>query len=196
MTRQRIIQESLELFAYYGYENTSLANIAEKVGIKKPSIYNHFENKQAIFLQVLHDVASREQDYFREQAGKIKSSSVQDHLYSIYQMYQQHMANSTEGLFFKRVTLFPPESFAEEIKRVFLTVEESLTTLIQPIFEQGKNENILRPLTSEMMTSAFYTLVDGLFLEENFYNTDVFEQRKQASWNVFWLGIQQPQKED
>ncbi|MBD2807322.1 helix-turn-helix transcriptional regulator, partial [Xenorhabdus sp. ZM] len=45
MTANRIKAVALSHFARYGYEGTSLANIAQEVGIKKPSIYAHFKGK-------------------------------------------------------------------------------------------------------------------------------------------------------
>ena len=47
-TRQEILDAALELFSAQGYEATSVSQLAEAVGIRKASLYSHFENKQAI----------------------------------------------------------------------------------------------------------------------------------------------------
>ena len=47
-TKQEILEASLELFAVQGFEATSISQIANAVGIRKASLYSHFENKQAI----------------------------------------------------------------------------------------------------------------------------------------------------
>ena len=47
-TKQQILDAALELFSVQGYEATSIAQLAEAVGIRKASLYSHFENKQAI----------------------------------------------------------------------------------------------------------------------------------------------------
>ena len=47
-TRQEILDAALELFSVQGYEATSISQLAEAVGIRKASLYSHFENKQAI----------------------------------------------------------------------------------------------------------------------------------------------------
>ena len=47
-TRQEILDAALDLFSTQGYEATSISQIAEAVGIRKASLYSHFENKQAI----------------------------------------------------------------------------------------------------------------------------------------------------
>ncbi len=48
-TKQRILDEALTLFSERGYANVFVNDIAEKVGIKAPSLYKHYKNKQAIF---------------------------------------------------------------------------------------------------------------------------------------------------
>lgn len=47
-TKQEILEASLELFSVQGFEATSISQIAGAVGIRKASLYSHFENKQAI----------------------------------------------------------------------------------------------------------------------------------------------------
>ena len=41
-TKQRILEKSLELFSTKGYDSVSVGEIAKAVGIKAPSLYNHF----------------------------------------------------------------------------------------------------------------------------------------------------------
>ena len=52
-TRQRILDVAEGLFGESGYDNTSLRDVAEGVGIKEPGIYNHFRNKEALYRDVL-----------------------------------------------------------------------------------------------------------------------------------------------
>jgi len=47
-TKDKIFSTALRLFAINGYENVSVRTIADVVGIKVSSIYNHFENKEQI----------------------------------------------------------------------------------------------------------------------------------------------------
>ena len=46
-TKQRILDKALELFSAKGYDSVSVGEIAKAVGIKAPSLYNHFPSKQA-----------------------------------------------------------------------------------------------------------------------------------------------------
>ena len=50
--KQEIAEKALELFSIYGYEATSLSMIAEAVGIRKASLFNHYSGKQAILDEI------------------------------------------------------------------------------------------------------------------------------------------------
>lgn len=58
-TKREIIEKALELFAERGYDAVSVGEIASAVGIKAPSLYNHYKSKQAIFEAIVEDTAAR-----------------------------------------------------------------------------------------------------------------------------------------
>ena len=55
-TKQEILEAALELFSVRGFEATSISQIADAVGIRKASLYSHFESKQAILDELVKDV--------------------------------------------------------------------------------------------------------------------------------------------
>ena len=58
-TKQRILDKALELFSAQGYDAVSMGQIAAAVGIKAPSLYNHFPGKQAIFDALVASTAAQ-----------------------------------------------------------------------------------------------------------------------------------------
>lgn len=60
-TKEQILAASLDLFSVNGYEATSIAQIADAVGVRKASLYSHFAGKQDI-LDTLIEQLTKEYD--------------------------------------------------------------------------------------------------------------------------------------
>ncbi|MDD4080193.1 MAG: TetR/AcrR family transcriptional regulator [Eubacteriales bacterium] len=67
-TKQRILDEALDLFATHGYDGVTVAQIAHAVKIKTPSLYKHYKSKQDIFDAILEEIADR----YKKRAESIK----------------------------------------------------------------------------------------------------------------------------
>ncbi len=57
--RGRILEKAARLFASKGVEGTSLQEISDAVGVRKPSVLHHFPSKEALHAGVLRDVLAR-----------------------------------------------------------------------------------------------------------------------------------------
>ncbi len=55
-TRERILDVAEGLFADRGFDGTTLRDVAGGVGIRTPSLYNHFPSKEALYAAVLERV--------------------------------------------------------------------------------------------------------------------------------------------
>ena len=63
-TKERILEEALTLFAQGGYDGTSVDQIAERVGIKAPSLYKHYKGKEDILNAIIDAAETRYEEYF------------------------------------------------------------------------------------------------------------------------------------
>lgn len=67
-TKEKISEEALALFSQNGYDGTSVEQIAEKVGIKAPSLYKHFKGKE----DILNAIIDSAEIYYEESFGSEK----------------------------------------------------------------------------------------------------------------------------
>jgi TetR/AcrR family transcriptional regulator len=70
-TAERILDAAEDLFAEKGYSATSLGDVADRVGIRSPSLYNHFKNKEALYGAVLERLL----DWFSQPLAELTGSS-------------------------------------------------------------------------------------------------------------------------
>ncbi|WP_051052807.1 DUF559 domain-containing protein [Fulvivirga imtechensis] len=84
-TREKIIQQSAELFNIYGYHGCSLSHIMEATKLKKGGIYNHFKNKDEIAVEAFNYNYNRMLKRFRDRLDYDKTCL--DKLYSVIDVY-------------------------------------------------------------------------------------------------------------
>lgn len=80
-TKEKILQISIEKISKKGYDNVSIRSIAQDVGIKESSIYNHYKNKEDILDKILKKFL----DILEETS--LESSDLKKNLDNIEQLY-------------------------------------------------------------------------------------------------------------
>ncbi len=67
---QRILAAALRVFSSQGYSGAVLDHIAAEAGVSKPTLYQYFGNKEALFSAVLDDATGQILQPFTKTAGK------------------------------------------------------------------------------------------------------------------------------
>lgn len=116
-TKQKILDKALELFAAQGYDSVSVGEIAKAVGIKAPSLYNHFLSKQAIFDAIVESTA----ELYEADTGKIDI-----HVQDVKQDIPVFTKITVDALFEKVRQIFEYSLHNETISRFrrMMTIEQ------------------------------------------------------------------------
>lgn len=116
-TKKRILDEALTLFSENGYGNVYVAQIAEAVGIKAPSLYKHYKSKQDIFNAILDEMKKS----YDKQASMLNISgedAVSDaEVYS--DIGEDELVRMATGLFL----YFLHDDYAQKFRKM-LTIEQ------------------------------------------------------------------------
>ena len=64
--REQILDVALEVLGRAGYHGASMNDIAEAAGVTKPLLYQHFDSKRALYLELVGSVS----DTMLEAIGK------------------------------------------------------------------------------------------------------------------------------
>lgn len=189
MTANRIKSVALSHFARYGYEGTSLANIAQDVGIKKPSIYAHFKGKEELYFICLEEALQKDLQFFKQYVTNPENTPFGDFLFRLLKDYGHRFQEGIETMFWLRTSFFPPDAFREQIVEKANAYIENIGQLLVPIFEQAKEKKELCNIEVAEAVAAYLCLIDGLMVEFLFAGVQPFENRLHASWKVFWRGL-------
>ncbi|MGN0610601.1 MAG: TetR/AcrR family transcriptional regulator [Ruminiclostridium sp.] len=116
-TKKRILDEALTLFSEKGYGNVYVAQIAEAVGIKAPSLYKHYKSKQDIFNAILDEMKKS----YDKQASMLNISG--DDAVSDAEVYsdigEDELVRMATGLFL----YFLHDDYAQKFRKM-LTIEQ------------------------------------------------------------------------
>jgi AcrR family transcriptional regulator len=77
VSRERVLRTSCELFAERGYRGTSMKDVAEALGVRAPSLYNHVSSKQQILFAIMETAMDRALGALEEALTGVDDVSVQ-----------------------------------------------------------------------------------------------------------------------
>ncbi|WP_028394001.1 TetR/AcrR family transcriptional regulator [Bacillus cihuensis] len=190
MRADKIKQVAMDLFAKKGYEGTSLVDIAEAVGIKKPSIYGHYSGKDELFLQIVKDVFDEETKnmyHFFEENAKLPLESK---LYRILYQYKDRYGEDERLRFLVRMLFFPPAHLQEEVVTVYVyPFLDCWENQLVGLFKQAALENQISQIDPKLAASAFMGVMDAVMVEIVYSDPVRFLKRLNASWPMYWLAL-------
>lgn len=137
-TKSKIFDNAIELFMTKGFNDVSLRDIAEKVGIRQSTIYNHFKSKQEI-LDTVYEFYSyyyqKDRISLKDMETVMRQESLLDIMdcisYDFKEEYAKKMADITK-IIFQRVAI---DDRAREIgKALFL---DSGIKYVEEVFNMG-----------------------------------------------------------
>ncbi|MGZ9586348.1 TetR/AcrR family transcriptional regulator [Paenibacillus marinisediminis] len=189
MTAHHIRQVALAHFAQYGYDGTSLSKIADEVGIKKPSIYAHYASKEDLFLQVVQLVFDQElltaSQFFKEHRGQPLEWQMNTFLYSYLKRYEQQ----SEIKFMIRMSLFPPAALEKQVMKRVNAFLDQLEHDLVPIIILALQSGEIAAVQPEQAATAFMCMLDGLYAELLYGDTERFKRKLDRSWYIYWRGL-------
>jgi AcrR family transcriptional regulator len=179
-TKIKIMNSTFELFAKKGVSFT-LTEVAKEVGIKKASIYAHFESKENL-LKVIIDKEIKE--YFFE------INQENNDLKKIFYGFLGYFNNShIKLLFWKRLLLLPPESIEYSIiERVHQLSEDRFQIVKNLIIVEAQKGNIIED-SEDTICFMFFSMIHGLLSSELIYHPYNINEHYDKIWNQFWTSI-------
>ncbi|WP_078392938.1 TetR/AcrR family transcriptional regulator [Shouchella patagoniensis] len=189
-TKEKILAESMELFAVNGYEGTSMAKIAEKVGIKKPSLYAHYKSKEALFIDINKKMADEYVEFVKTSLES-ESNNIETLLFNSMKIHLQDLAqNDTSLQFYNRFIQYPPQGLEEQLATSAEESDKQARAIVEEVIARGQEANeITNELDAANIAHTYFYLIDGLANETTFYTLEEVERHLETVWAVYWRGI-------
>src|SRR5689334_8904863 len=133
-TRSRVQKVALELFAEHGYQQTSLREIAERLGVTKAALYYHFKSKEDIVRSFTEDYAAELDALLIWGAGQPRSPATRTALLTRYSDIVQQRLGVLRFLEQNQAAVhhLMSDNGARDNKRMFREQFEKLRDLLAP----------------------------------------------------------------
>jgi AcrR family transcriptional regulator len=148
--REEVLRAASELFLEKGYEATSTADIAERLGIRRASIYYYLETKEGLLFELMENVYSG----FLVAAEEIRRAdgSASERL---RRLIRKHVSYLLENLVPTTLYLTEFRSLTPEHLAVVARQEEAYRRAVRELVEQAQREGSVRPeVDPEIATMA------------------------------------------
>jgi AcrR family transcriptional regulator len=182
--KEEILDVATRLFAERGYEGTSMNDVAERVGMRKASLFYHFATKDALYEAVLDRLVARLQDAL--EAVYAGSGTYADRLDAVNDTVVKVLGTHPYAarLLMREAMDWGPVMRGKLLERV-LVVLEAGTAWVRAGQQEGTfNEGDPKQVVLSALSVHFLPFALGQ-LVERFTGTDVFdpqfvEERRRA----------------
>lgn len=166
-----ILQAAEDTFAEKGYYETSMDEIAARVGIAKGTVYLHFPSKEALIIEIFIREMERllqkaDEVLVSEQTAREKLSTLLRFMYKdIHRKKSRLLSSAYNGVDLKRL-------LSENGNRTH-ELWERLAANVTTLLEEGKAAGDINPvLPTQVMLVAFFSLLSPHVSERLIFNED------------------------
>ena len=172
--KEEIILATLELASKIGLGAVSMNMIAEKVGIKKPSLYNHFESKEQLIEEMYKYLRKR-----AEQKANINNNwcnipdnvSANDILKGAIKNYIKINEDKNILMFYKLI--YTERTISQEASKIMLEETNKMIFATKKLFEIMQTKKLLHFEDIEISAIAFALTVHAFMdyeMDKSFNN--------------------------
>lgn len=191
-TKEKILKVASSLFSNNGYKATSVRKIAAEVGIRESALYNHFKNKEAIFLEIVQSLFSSP---FSLSSDDIKELSTRGKpfLQKFAMQYKMLTFDKNSESMFKLLMIELLQN--SELREQFMTQfhQQNIKTLSEGFFIMMQN-NLIRSndpmmVAYEFLSTLFYIRFQITLLRFDKKSADQFSTQFEKHVDFFWESI-------
>lgn len=153
--RDAILDVALKAFYAGGYDGVSMSDLAERAGVKKPTLYTYFRSKEALFFAVVARGAEMVNAMARKEAEKQQSGSVARAVSRFYRKYPEY---SWADSYF-RSGRFDLEDAENPDIRKLLDLQKEMFDLVSDGIGAGMDDGTLLPDIDPLVMAVWTALV-------------------------------------
>ncbi len=191
-TIDRIKHEAYILFAEKGYADTSMRDIANKVGIKAASIYSHYKSKEDLFIEIFENCI-KEYDVDVNLKDDFVDVPLEEKMLELLRKQVIFLEENPHILkFLARAIFFPPIELKDQLQSII--DKNKNTSNMKSYYEiydaLKKNNKIKDTITIDQFISTFDMCILRYFIGNLGLNYYEEKESIESIFNSHWREIQ------
>jgi len=154
-TRELILRQAERLFMQRGYAAVSVGDVAEAVGVTKPTLYYHYGDKEGLYAAMLVALLIRVGAHIRRVT--LLEAPVRERLEALALGYFRNADATMEPMLRDTEQLIGPERAA----LVWAAYEQEMLTPLMTLMRAGMETGEVRHGDERILTRAFCSLLDA-----------------------------------
>jgi AcrR family transcriptional regulator len=166
-------------------------DIAKAVGIRKASLYAHFEGKERIFLEIFDGILFE----YERTVDILTAPSAEGALPALERIFLgflEYCHGSRKMYFWDRYFYHPPGFAKDLINRKTQETQDVFLNRIRLWMERGMAFGEIKSQPPERAALAYYYLMIGLSMSVRMYEKDALLTDARAAWEALRAGLEQP----
>jgi AcrR family transcriptional regulator len=170
--RRQLLDSALEVFATRGFHGASMNDVAEAAGVTKPVLYQHFDSKRNLFVELLEDVGSTLGTLIAEATASVEAprEKVERGFAAYFRWIDANRA--AFSLLFRGTARLDTE-FADAVHQVESFLAEAIATLIEADLDDEHRRTIAHGIVGLAEGTGRHWIDDGLDLDPDFLGRQV-----------------------
>jgi TetR/AcrR family transcriptional repressor of nem operon len=152
-TKQRALKEGWALLQQHGYNGFSFQDIADRLGIKKPSLYVHFPSKEDLILTILQNYS----DMFDQWSTRLNKDKPVERVRRVFDVFYSFTSDHQKICPILALTVDTSIPSKEIKKAMEMFVEKWLNWLAKQIAEGQKDGSIRKDMDPEALAAFIYS---------------------------------------
>lgn len=163
-----------KLFREKGFEGVSLNDIVDAVGVKKPTIYYYFGDKQGLFAEVLMAMLGRGQDFIT--ANIRNGMNLSEKLEKLAEGYLRFCPTSLMAMMRDAHNYLDLPSR----QKILDAYHFYLLKPFERIFEEGMQNGEIKPNAPRELALLYLGLIDAMTTQKNLLDGKAFNHKATA----------------
>ena len=191
-TKEKILKVSTTLFSELGYKGASVRKIASTVGIRESAIYNHYKNKEEIFLEVAKGIFSSP---FSIDANELKDLAFRGKpfLAKFTMQYKMLTFDKTNENMFRLLMIELMQN--QDLRKQFMSEfhDKNIKLLSEAFFIMMQN-NLIKSsdpmmISYEFLSTLFYLRLQVTLMRFDSLSTNSLSTQFEKHVEFFWESI-------